>query len=195
MSFHLLIQNCHYYVNCLISPKIKCAAPVAIKPRSRHLASRWWLIKKQERSSSQARYKCDEILAFSAHRGKDWAWAVFYVALPCGLLQFFFINKVNLFCCQLWNLSSAFPGVIWSSSTVQCWLTFSNILINMLHLYCTVSISVVIKSLSSFHCAENLMLSTPWFMAQGKVIPPVFCSVLGVFHIFCLYLLSSPSDV
>lgn len=54
---------------------------------------------------------------------------------------------------------------------------FLIILMSMLHFYLMISINIVKRDLSSFHCVENLMLSTPWFMAQGKIIPCVFCGV------------------
>lgn len=67
-------------------------------------------------------------------------------------------------------------------------------------MYFIVSINTVKRSLSSFHGVENLKLSTPWFVAQERIIPPVFCGVLGVFWLrkisnFLSYLLSNPSDV
>lgn len=57
------------------------------------------------------------------------------------------------------------------------------ILISMLHLY-PVSSNVCKRDLSSFHCVENLLLSTPWSIVQGKIVPSV-----AVVLCFCLFVL------
>lgn len=60
---------------------------------------------------------------------------------------------------------------------------FIIILISMLHLY-PVSSNVCKRDLSSFHCVENLLLSTPWSIVQGKIVPSV-----AVVLCFCLFVL------
>lgn len=40
------------------------------------------------------------------------------------------------------------------------------------------------RDLSSFHCVENLLLSTPWSIVQGKIVPSV-----AVVLCFCLFVL------
>lgn len=60
---------------------------------------------------------------------------------------------------------------------------FIIILISMLRLY-PVSSNVFKRDLSSFHCVENLMLSTPWSIAQGKIFPSV-AVVLCFVCLFC----------
>lgn len=58
---------------------------------------------------------------------------------------------------------------------------FIIILVSVLHLYLIISINIVKRDLSSFCCVENLMLSTPWFMAEGRIVPLVFSGFVFFF--------------